>query len=213
MKCENIKCNIEHDGSFGSGRFCSKGCANSRCHSDETKSKTSNSIKKLVSLGLFNRPTMTKEQIEVVVAKRKIRAESELLDADFTGLKFERLRKRVVLEQSGHCNKCGNHEWLSEPIMLELEHIDGDNKNNVRENLECLCPNCHSQTKTWRGRNKVKGKTKMDFKTDSEIVTAYSVEGNIRKTLLSLGLAAKGSNYGRVKRVLTLYGIPYNTGR
>jgi len=43
MKCE--KCNKEHDGSFGSGRFCSRSCANSRIRTDEIKKKISNSIK------------------------------------------------------------------------------------------------------------------------------------------------------------------------
>lgn len=39
MKC--IKCNIEHDGSFGSGKYCSRACANSRIFSDESKLKKS----------------------------------------------------------------------------------------------------------------------------------------------------------------------------
>jgi len=37
---------------------------------------------------------------------------------------------------------------------LELDHIDGNNKNNTLKNLRWLCPNCHSMTSTWRGRNK-----------------------------------------------------------
>lgn len=41
--CE--RCGAEHDGSFGSGRFCSRSCANARDHSDETKKKTSNTLK------------------------------------------------------------------------------------------------------------------------------------------------------------------------
>lgn len=46
MKCQ--KCNKEHDGSFGSGRFCSRGCANSRIKSEETKAKISKSVRKWV---------------------------------------------------------------------------------------------------------------------------------------------------------------------
>ena len=43
MKCEN--CGREHDGTFGSGRFCSRSCANSRKHSKETKAKISKALK------------------------------------------------------------------------------------------------------------------------------------------------------------------------
>ncbi len=52
------------------------------------------------------------------------------------------------------CSKCqlGNM-WQNEPIKLQLEHIDGDHYNNEITNLTLLCPNCHSQTSTWCGKN------------------------------------------------------------
>lgn len=52
------------------------------------------------------------------------------------------------------CEKCGLDEWLGEPLLLTLDHIDGNNRNNCLENLKILCPNCHSQTPTWCGKNK-----------------------------------------------------------
>lgn len=59
--------------------------------------------------------------------------------------------KRKLIRERGHqCEKCKNTVWLEVPITLELEHIDGDNSNNVEDNLLLLCPNCHAQTKTWR---------------------------------------------------------------
>lgn len=42
------------------------------------------------------------------------------------------------------CNSCGISEWLGEPLVLEIDHIDGQYWNNQRENLQFLCPNCHS---------------------------------------------------------------------
>lgn len=48
--------------------------------------------------------------------------------------------------------KCDGH-WLGGIISLEIDHIDGDNKNNEISNLRYLCPNCHALTDTYRGRN------------------------------------------------------------
>lgn len=59
-------------------------------------------------------------------------------------------KRRVMNEQNGCCLHCGRHEWNGKPLTLELDHIDGNNKNNKRENLRVLCPNCHSQTPTWK---------------------------------------------------------------
>ncbi len=52
------------------------------------------------------------------------------------------------------CELCGLSEWQGEPLALELHHINGDGHDNRLENLQLLCPNCHSQTDTWGGRNK-----------------------------------------------------------
>jgi hypothetical protein len=65
------------------------------------------------------------------------------------------LRKRLLASglKQHKCEKCGLAEWLGQPIPLELDHIDGDRANNSFENLRILCPNCHAQTDTYRGRN------------------------------------------------------------
>ena len=54
------------------------------------------------------------------------------------------------------CSCCGNTHWNDDLIPLELDHIDGNNKNHKQENLRLLCPNCHSQTDNFRGKNKKK---------------------------------------------------------
>lgn len=51
------------------------------------------------------------------------------------------------------CAICNNKDWLGKPLSLHLDHIDGDRLNNTIENLRLLCPNCHSQTPTYCGRN------------------------------------------------------------
>lgn len=64
----------------------------------------------------------------------------------------DKLKKRLI--DAGYfekkCYNCNLTEWLNRPITLELEHIDGNHNNNLLSNLTILCPNCHSQTPTWR---------------------------------------------------------------
>ena len=51
----------------------------------------------------------------------------------------------------GHrCEDCKLEKWKDRPISLEVHHVDGDKKNNVGENIQLLCPNCHSLTPSWR---------------------------------------------------------------
>lgn len=69
-------------------------------------------------------------------------------------LKTESIKKRLILELGHICTKCGLSSWMGQPITLELEHIDGNNRNHERSNLTLLCPNCHSQTPTWRNRKR-----------------------------------------------------------
>lgn len=65
------------------------------------------------------------------------------------------LKWRLIEEgvKEWKCEKCGNTEWLGNPIPLELHHKNGDRSDNELENLELVCPNCHALTDTYRGKN------------------------------------------------------------
>lgn len=125
----------------------------------------------------------------------------KLLNSEFSELGYESQRKRIILEQNNTCNKCGISEWLEKPIILEIDHIDGNNMNHVRENMEGLCPNCHSVTDTWRGRNKPK-RNGINKVSDEELLNALNETKSIRQALLLVGLSAKGNNYNRAKKLL-----------
>lgn len=68
------------------------------------------------------------------------------------------LKLRLIKEgiKKYYCEWCKISEWRGERIGLELDHIDGNYRNNSLDNLRILCPNCHSQTDNFRGRNKNK---------------------------------------------------------
>jgi hypothetical protein len=198
------KCGNSFETQKGLLNYCSIECRNSRTWTEEDKKKKSESAKNSEKLkaSIEN----TKKWFDYKNHGKKIQEtwNKKLLNEDFDKLSFLRLRKRIILEQNGCCNHCGIKEWNNKPITLELEHIDGNNQNNDRNNLECICPNCHSQTNTWRGKNKRNQRNKI---SDDTIVQSYIKTNNIRQTLIDVGLSPKGGNYKRLHTLIKVYNL------
>ena len=196
--CEKCGVNFDAFSKWGEKRFCSRKCANSRIFSEESKLKKSVALKGKVQ---GSRNGLSKENFDERIKKYKKSVEKRLFSTAFDELGIDRKRKRVFREQNNCCSKCGLSEWLGKPLPLELEHIDGNNQNNSRENLEGLCPNCHSLTETWRGRNKP-SKNDKNIVSDEFLLECLTTSSTIRQGLLKAGLAAKGNNYERAKKLL-----------
>lgn len=107
-------------------------------------------------------------------------------------------QKFIEIIDDYKCSKCGIEKWNNKEIILELDHINGINNDNRLENLRLLCPNCHSQTDTFRGRNKNTGLTKV---TDDELIKALINSKNIKQALTKVGLTPKGGNYTRAYKI------------
>jgi 5-methylcytosine-specific restriction endonuclease McrA len=80
-------------------------------------------------------------------------AESEGGDVSNRGGIKKRLIASGVLKNE--CAICGISEWQGSPLSLQIDHINGKKLDYRIQNLRILCPNCHSQTETFAGRNLV----------------------------------------------------------
>lgn len=65
------------------------------------------------------------------------------------------LKGRLIAEglKQNRCEQCGISEWLGRRLSVHVHHRNGDGTDNRLANIQLLCPNCHSQTDTYGGRN------------------------------------------------------------
>ena len=91
-------------------------------------------------------------QLQSVSAKYSL---EEILVENSSYANISRLKQRLINEgkMEYKCQKCGISEWLGNPLTLQLDHINGVNNDHRLTNLRFLCPNCHSQTDTYAGKN------------------------------------------------------------
>lgn len=165
MKCDN--CNKEHNGEYGSGRFCSSRCA--RGFSTKLKRKEINK-KVSLKLGGDGNPKKLKHCINCQKETHNKYFCSMLCKNEFskktTKEKIEkgknsskksvdvRTIKRYIIETKGHkCEICGTSEWMGQKVPLVLDHIDGHHENWTYTNLRIICPNCDHQTSTFGSKN------------------------------------------------------------
>ena len=92
------------------------------------------------------------KQLQSATAKYSL---EEILVENSSYANISRLKQRLVNEgkMEYKCQKCGISEWLGNPLTLQLDHINGVNNDHRLTNLRFLCPNCHSQTDTYAGKN------------------------------------------------------------
>ena len=81
----------------------------------------------------------------------------EIMVENSTYQNITKLKERIIKADllPYKCAICGNTgEWNGQKLVLQLDHINGNHFDHRKENLRFLCPNCHSQTETFSGKNK-----------------------------------------------------------
>lgn len=81
----------------------------------------------------------------------------EIMVENSTYQNITKLKERIIRDDiiPYQCAICGNTgEWMGQRLGLQLDHINGKHFDHRKENLRFLCPNCHSQTDTFSGKNK-----------------------------------------------------------
>lgn len=80
----------------------------------------------------------------------------EILTENSSYANISSLKHRLIKENKLEykCAICGINSWQGQSLSLQLDHINGINNDHRLENLRFLCPNCHSQTNTYAGKNK-----------------------------------------------------------
>lgn len=96
--------------------------------------------------------------------------------------------KKYLIKKSPCCSECGISEWNGKPIGLECDHIDGDITNNRLSNARLLCPNCHSQTSTYRAKNKDNPKGKEERRKRTYLLKQKGMADSVRLELTTTSL-------------------------
>ncbi len=105
------------------------------------------------------------------------------------------IKEHFIKTHEYKCECCGISEWNNKPITLQLHHKDGNHSNNEDENLCLLCPNCHSQTENFCGKNS-------STVNDEEFLEALLNSPSICAACRLVGITPNQSSYKRARKLL-----------
>lgn len=151
----------------------------------------------------------------------------EILIENSTYSNTSNLKSKLVKEglKFNICEICNlKGEWNNKPLKMQLDHINGISNDNRIENLRLICPNCHTQTETFCGKNKSKkfknqkekeingGQTNLELLKN---INSRKVERPSKEELITLikekGFTGTGRDYNvngnSVKKWCVSYGI------
>jgi 5-methylcytosine-specific restriction endonuclease McrA len=143
-------CGKDHDGKYASGRFCGSKCSRgfaTQAKREEINRRVSVKMKGRIPSSFARLYLFRDKAIANSIMTRSRKIEERYIRLPTEQLSRKLRRKKVIEEQGLICGQ--GEKWQGRNLALQLDHIDGNSRNNQRENLRALCPNCHSQTITW----------------------------------------------------------------
>lgn len=112
-----------------------------------------------------------------------------------------KLKEELILERGEKCEICGITEWLGKKINLQIHHKDFNHYNNDKNNLQLVCPNCHSYTENY-SKN-----IKNNSVSEEELVDVLKKSKTIHQAFVSLNMSTSSQNYARARKLIQKYKI------
>ena len=199
MKYCSYGCGKEGKFEFKNGKLC---CSKSSNQCKAQRTKNSEGLQKAYTEGKKSEVFNDEHRLKSINAKKEQAVKNVLVQNSNRSNSYVR---KLLVEELGIddkvCSICDTREWQGKPLQMHLDHIDGINTNNTVSNLRFICPNCHSQTETYCGKNINNGSVKV---TDKELVECLIQTPNIRQALIKANLSPKGGNYTRATKLSAL---------
>lgn len=199
-------------------QFCNRNISLSNILAHELSCSKPKKVKVKKIRGIDFDPNGTLTPVERMVRAQKAQTakqaswvkkfEINVQDADYDDLTLRERRERILREQNHRCAMCDiDQTWNGQPITFDLDHVNGKRQDESRKNLRLICPNCHSQTPTFKGRNIVYKR-----RTDEEAIEAILSTASINAALLYLGMNCQGGNYTRIRKIVEKYNLKVPEG-
>lgn len=136
--------------------FCSQSCSASFNNKNRITNRTSKNRK----CQFCNAETVNKKYCSVsCFNKNLVSSKFSEIENGLYKTKNNKFLKKFLISKNGHqCQMCFLNEWGGKPILLILDHIDGDSENFNLKNLRLICSNCDTLTLTYKGKNKGNGR-------------------------------------------------------
>lgn len=147
--------------------FCNRSCSASYNNKLKDGQKIETKIKISYKIRGIDKTEITEEDIAAFISKqedKKRKTNEEKIREWKSGINFVRgatqvpsfIKKYLFEKYDNRCQVCGWGEMnqKTHTIPLQIHHVDGDCTNNLEDNLQLLCPNCHSLTDTYGILNK-----------------------------------------------------------
>jgi len=161
MKCNNCNKNTSNP------QFCSKSCSASYHNKIKPKRKKKDIYKNCLNCyNSISNKTSAQKYCNLQCCtehRKKINIENYEQKNNFNGSSNLFIRNYLINKHGNFCMICklNADNWYGNPITLIVDHIDGKSNNNNISNLRIICPNCDSQTSTFKARNK--GNSSRDY--------------------------------------------------